>query len=207
MTEDIKTKRWNRRIKYSPEPLAEMPDEASLGPAMKALSLRNRRFVLELASGFGGPGEYGASIRAARAAGFGTPTSSQDSLKDMACNALHRPDVQAALKEVGGKIIRASSFMALRNIEKIANDPTHKDTLKANLALVDRGFPLQREHHVVVEHIDYTKQALQELAVFRRLGVGRDKLESIYGRDGLWRLEQQLDAVSEPKLIEGTVNG
>jgi hypothetical protein len=201
MTTDAANKpKRHRRIKYSPEPRAEVPDETSLGPCMKALTPRMRRFVMELRIG---PTGYGSEIRAARAAGFGTPTSSDVSMRNMAHAAFYDQRVQDALKEVGGTIIRVSSFMALLNLERIATDPTHKYCMQASVALIDRGFPLQTQHHVTVEHVDYTKQALQELVVFRRLGVSREKLESIYGRDGLWRLEQQLD---EPKLIEGTVN-
>jgi hypothetical protein len=75
---------------------------------------------------------------------------------------------------------------------------------KANIELMNRGgFAPQTHHTVTVEHkVDYTKQALEELATFRRLGVAREQLEQIYGRDGLFHLEQQLDP---GKLIDGKV--
>jgi hypothetical protein len=192
-----KPKRY-RRIKYSAKPVASVPDEASLGPAMKALSPRLRQFVLELSAG--PVGDYGSSVRAARAAGLGTPTSSDVSMRNLAYQALHDPRVQEALHEVGVKIIRAASFMALRNLEAIAGDKNHKDAFKACLALVDRGFPLQTEHKVTVEHIDYTKQAIEELRTLRRLGVARERLVELYGADGLFHLERQLDG--QMKVIE-----
>jgi hypothetical protein len=190
-----------RSRKYSAEPLAPVPDhDESLGPAMRALTPKQRRFVLELRHG---PAGYGSEVRAARAAGYGTPTSSDLSMRVLAHQALHGERVQAALREVGGKIIRAEAFQCIRNTTAIARDLTHRDCLKANLALMDRGgFSVETHHTITVEHrTDYTKQALEELATFRRLGVERARLEEIFGRDGLYHLERQLDA--QPKLVEG----
>ena len=77
------------------------------------------------------------------------------------------------------------------------------DRLKAAQIFIDRAHPVESLHRVTVEHkIDYQRQALEELAAFRRLGVSREKLAEIYGRDGLFFLEQQLDG--SPKMIEGT---
>jgi hypothetical protein len=53
-----------------------------------------------------------------------------------------------------------------------------------------------------VEKIDHTRQALDELRTLRRLGVAREKLVELYGADGLFHLEQQLDG--SMKLIEGS---
>jgi hypothetical protein len=192
-----------RSRKYSAEPLAVIPDDdESLGPCMRALTPRQRRFVWELRYG---PVGYGSEVRAARAAGYGTPTSSDQSVKVLAHKAMHNPRVQEALREVGHRIIRAEAFQSIRNVTAIANDLNHRDCLKANIALMDRGgFSVETVHNIVVSHkVDYTKQALEELAIFRRLGVERARLEEIFGRDGLYHLEQQLDA--QPKLIEGEV--
>ena len=190
-----------RRQKYSTAPLAPDNDaSASYGPAMRALSPMQRRFVLELRHG---PAGYGSEIRALKAAGYGKG-SNENTLYVMANHVLHNPKVQDALRELGGKIIRAEAFVSIRNVSKIANDLTHRDCLRANLALMDRGgFAPETFHNIIVEHkTDYTKQALEELATFRRLGVERARLEEIFGRDGLYHLEQQLDA-GRPKLIEG----
>src|SRR5262249_5152504 len=65
--EITKPKRYRSR-KYSAEPVALMPDDAALGPAMLALTDRQRQFVLEYVNG---PSlGYGAATRAARAAGY-----------------------------------------------------------------------------------------------------------------------------------------
>jgi phage terminase small subunit len=194
-----KSKRQRRR-KHSALPLVpERPDEASLGPCMRALTQKQRRFVLELRHG---PAGYGSEVRAARAEGYGTRTSSDLALRVEAHRVLHNPNVQEALREIGGKIIRAEAFQSIKNTVAIANDLQHRDCLKANLALMDRGgFAVETHHSVTVEHkIDYTRQALEEIARFRALGVARDRLEQIYGPDGLYHLEQQLE---HNKAIDG----
>jgi hypothetical protein len=191
-----------RRQKYSTAPLAPDNDASeSYGPAMRSLSPMQRKFVLELRHG---PAGYGSEIRALKAAGYGKPHSTEATLYAMTNHVLYNPKVQDALRELGGKIIRAEAFVSLKNVATIARDLSHRDCLRANLALMDRGgFAPETIHNIVVEHrTDYTKQALEELATFRRLGVERARLEEIFGRDGLYHLERQLDA-SQPKLIEG----
>jgi hypothetical protein len=191
-----------RRQKYPATPLAEMPDEASMGPAVKALSPQNRVFVYELAVG---PSGYGALVRAVRVAKFCTPTSSNESVQAHAGRTLHRADVQEALKELGGKRMRIAAFVAMRSLESIAANPEHPHCVKAAQILLGHAFPVESTHHITVEKIDHTRQALDELRTLRRLGVAREKLIELYGADGLFHLEQQLDG--SLKLIEGTVNG
>jgi len=203
MTEPAAKPKRHRRAKYSAAPLVTDEDlnDQSLGPCMRALTLKQRRFVWELKHG---PAGYGSEVRAARAAGYGTPTSSNMSMRALAYQALHHPKIQDALRELGGKIIRAEAFQSIKTTVAIANDIKHRDCLKANLALMDRGgFAVETVHHVTVEHFDYRKSALEELTAFRKLGVARERLEEIFGRDGLFHLEQQLDGA--PKLIEGEV--
>jgi hypothetical protein len=189
----------HRSRKYSSTPLAVMPDVESMGPALRALSPKARRFILELRDG---PSGYGSIIRAARVA-YGE-AGSNAALKVTACEALQDAKVQAAMLEVGLKKITAAAFQAIGNVERIANDARDPNCFKANIELMNRGgFAPQTHHTVTVEHrVDYTKQALEELATFRRLGVAREQLEQIYGRDGLFHLEQQLDP---GKLIDGKV--
>jgi hypothetical protein len=196
--DERKPKRFRSR-KYASTPLAVMPDVESMGPALRALTPKQRRLILELRDG---PSGYGSIIRAGRIA-YGE-AGSEDALKVIVSKVLHDDRVQAAMKEIGLKKISTAAFQAIGNVERIANDPADVNCFKANIELLNRGgFAPQTHHTVTVEHkVDYTKQALEELAMFRRLGVGREALEQIYGRDGLFHLEQQLDP---GKLIDGTV--
>jgi phage terminase small subunit len=139
-----------QRPKYSAAPLVGEIDESSLGPCMKALTEKQRRFVLELQIG---PSGYGSAVRAVRAAGYGTPTSTGNAMKVAAHRTLHNPKVQAALREVGGKQIRIEAFQLIQAIAAIARNPKHRDALKAALALLDRGgFAPETTHHVQVDH-------------------------------------------------------
>jgi hypothetical protein len=168
------TKRRRRR-KYSAAPLVVAPATEDCGPAMAALTEKQRRFVLELRHG---PCGYGSEIRACRAAGYGTPTSSDASLRVIAHQVLHHPKVQDALREVGHKIIRAEAFQSIKNTTAIANDLKHRDCLKANLALLDRGgFAPETFHHVTVERspatlVIATEQILERIrALTAKLGL------------------------------------
>jgi hypothetical protein len=193
-------RKHHKRRKYSSKPIVPFrPDEASLGPAMRELSPLRRQFVLELRYG---PSGYGSAIRAARASGLVGKKTTDEAARVTTSRVLHDPKVQAALREVGGAWVTAEAFTAIGNVATIANDQEHRDCLRANLALMDRGgFAVETTHHVTVEHkIDYTKQALEEIARFRALGVARERLEAIYGSDGVYHLEQQLE---RDKVIEG----
>jgi phage terminase small subunit len=162
----IRKPKRHRSQKYSAAPLVGEIDETSLGPAMRALTPKQRRFVLELQRG---PAGYGSAVRAVRAAGYGTPTSSSTAMRVEANRVLHNPKVQDALREVGGKIIRAEAFQSIQTTAAIARNPRHKDQLKANLALMDRGgFGVETVHHVQVDHshrhsVEATPQVLERI--------------------------------------------
>ena len=51
MTANPKPRKRNRRQKYSAAPIAVVPPEADLGPAMLALTPMQRRFVMEFSRG------------------------------------------------------------------------------------------------------------------------------------------------------------
>jgi phage terminase small subunit len=135
----------HRRRKFSAEPTVEVPPEEDLGPAMLACTPKQRRFVLELRNGAAG---YGSEVRAVRAAGY---SGTDASLRVEAHRLLHNDKVQDALREVGHRIIRAASFQSIRNTIEIANDLKHRDCLRANLALMDRGFPIETHHTIEVK--------------------------------------------------------
>jgi phage terminase small subunit len=182
----IKPKRRRSR-KYAAIPTVSVPDESELGPAMLALSPKRRLFVLELANG---PGGYGSEVRAARASGY---SGDDETVRAAAYKIVHDDKVQAALREVGAKMIRASAFAAIRQTERIANDVEHRDCLKACLALLDRGgFAVESHHTVTVEHKSLDDQALEALRTMRGLKASREQLLEMFGANGLARYENML---------------
>ena len=158
----------HRSQKYPATPLVGIIPENELGPAMLVLDERQRRFVLELRHG---PAGYGSEIRAARAAGY---TGNNAAIEKRAQRIIHDAKVQAALREVGYRFIGAAAFQSIRNVEKIANDFAHRDCLKANLALLDRGgFAIETTHNVNVTH--ETKVVVATEKVLERIRILAEK--------------------------------
>jgi len=189
-----------RSQKYLGVPTVAVPPDEELGPAMLALSPMRRRFVMELATG---PSGYGSECRAARAAGYAA--DDDQTLRTAASKILHNAKVQEALREVGGKLIRASAFSAIRQTERIANDFEHRDCLKACLALMDRGgFAVETHHTVTVEHKSLDDQALEALRTMRMLKASQQQLEDMFGKAGLLRYENMLAEKATPVIEEKT---
>jgi phage terminase small subunit len=140
----------HRRPKYSTRPLATVPPPEEWGPALAALTDKQRKFVLELHAG---PNGYGTGVRAVKAAGYGIETSDEAVFRVMAAQALSDPKIQAALRELGPKAISAEGFQSIANIAAIANDAKVKPEtrLKANIALLSHAFPAETSHVVKVE--------------------------------------------------------
>jgi phage terminase small subunit len=200
----------HRRPKYSSEPLATVPPAEQWGPALAALTDKQRKFVLEL---HGGPSaKYGRAVRAARASNYGTVSSSDGSMRALAAQALSDPKVQAAMRELGPKAVTAEGFASIANIASIANDPKVKPEtrLKANIALLAHAFPIETHHHVTVEHIDHDAEAVAQLRILKGLGVARAKLEEVFGVNGITRFERLLQIedsrrADAAKVIDGEV--
>jgi len=137
-----------RRTKYSGAPTVTLPPADELGPAMRALTERQRRFVLELSTG---PIAYGHLARAAKAAGYSD--RGKNVLDTVAGHLLRSDKIQAALREIGIKIVRAEAFQAIRHVAAIAMNSKHKDQLKACVELMNRGgFSFEQQHNIAVTH-------------------------------------------------------
>jgi hypothetical protein len=149
-------------------------DEDRLGPAMLRLSKRRRAFVvaaLEM--------PCATQAQVARAAGFGTPTSSDNVMKVRGCQLMHSEKIIAALHEEASKRLRSSTVLGAAVLVEIAKDPSHKDRLRAAEMLLNRtGFHELHERKLTVEHRDLTGAELTaritELA--HRLGVDPSRL-------------------------------
>lgn len=173
-------------------------DQTTLGPKMRALP--NDMWRAAAVARFLVPPGRGGNTAACRAAGFGQGGKGEW-VRMTAYGIFHDPRMLEALHELGEQYLKNGVPDVIGVVKEIMSDKTHKDRLRAAQIFIDRAHPTESLHRVTVEHkVDYTRQALEELAAFRRLGVAREKLEQIFGRDGLYHLEKQLDA---PKTIEG----
>jgi D-arabinose 1-dehydrogenase-like Zn-dependent alcohol dehydrogenase len=119
------------------------------GPAMQALTEKQRRYVVAL---FSAPKSHGALTFAARRAGYGTPTSSRQSLSQMAHALNADPKVQAAIAEASQQYITVLGPHAVRALKKVLDNPGHRDFGRALGLVVDRVSPVQSTAIVKVEH-------------------------------------------------------
>ena len=171
----------------------EIDDEERLGPAMRRLTSRQRRFVV---AALEFPGATHEAI--ARRAGYSASTS--NSLKVQAHDNFASERVIAALHEEASKRLRSSAVLGASVLVEIAQDKGHKDRLRAAEALLNRiGFHELSEHRVSVQHSDATGKALTEriAEIARRLGVDPAKLLGVNAVEA--------PAAVEVKLLEGEV--
>jgi hypothetical protein len=142
---------------------------------MKALSSdRHRAFVLALYQIKPG---YGAHVRAAKLSGFGTKTSSAKSWSVIASRLAHDEKILAAIFEEDQKRIRASAPRAIRALQGLIEDPTHRDHGRAIAMTLDRVHPAETQHTVKVQHeagpgLRATTEVLERIAALAaRAGI------------------------------------
>ncbi|WP_441232683.1 hypothetical protein [Bradyrhizobium sp. 1200_D9_N1_1] len=121
---------------------------AQEGPAMAALNERQKRFVHAL---FLAPRSHGSRTFAAKAAGYGTPTSSRKSLSQIGHQLSTDPKVQAAISEVSASYLTTLGPPAVRALRKLLEDPGHKDHGRALGIIMDRVTPIQSTAVLKVE--------------------------------------------------------
>jgi phage terminase small subunit len=126
------------------------PVDAKDGPAMLALPTdRHRAFVRALYQVKPG---HGANVKAARLAGFGTPTSSTQSMATISSRLAHDERVLAAIAEEDSKRIRASAPRAISALSRLVEDPKHKDHARGIAMVLDRVHPAETVSTVNVKH-------------------------------------------------------
>jgi hypothetical protein len=143
-----------------------MSDEA-LGPAMRACSERERRFVLAMLADPGMTQWRAAELAGAEARGTGQKR--HDVLRRAGCDLAHRPRVLDAILEVSRAHMRGDGpLIVAREMLRIAADPTHPKQAAMLLALSDRvGIAAEQNINVKHEHTDLTGKAM--LDEIRRL--------------------------------------
>lgn len=140
--------------------------DAQDGPAMKALpSDRHRAFVRALYQVKPGHGMY---VKAAKLAGFGSPTSTPQSMATIASRLKSDERVIAAISEEDQKHIRGAAPRALRALDRLIETPGHKDHARGIAMVLDRVLPLETQHTVKVQH-DATPALVATAAVLARI--------------------------------------
>lgn len=147
--------------------LVEVPDEEHMGPAMRRLNERQRRYVCAL-SVFGGD-----QSRAYVFAGFGT--TNPRSTSAAASRLANSDDIKEAIKEEAWRRLDYASLLAVSTMVELAS-PNNKDNalrLKAADMLSKRtGFHEKTEHLVVHEDRRTTKELIDFIQTMSaKLGV------------------------------------
>jgi phage terminase small subunit len=137
------------------------PDEATLGPAMLACTLAQRRFVLGKLHGL-------SAKAAAKEAGYRDNPGNSNQIEVAASKLTHDPKVMAAISEMArGLGIVEGIPTAIRAFIDVASDPTKeaKDRNTAAKELCDRfGFAATSKHEMNVTHVDLTSdEAVKKL--------------------------------------------
>lgn len=144
-------------------PVVELPPEAELGPAMRALpSDLWRRFVLVCNQ----PTATGKVNYAQAAQDAGFETENRGSLAVIGHRLAHDERVQAALLEEAKRTMGAALPVAMATVVSILLNPIAKNAekLKAAQILFDRGgVPVRTEHEVKVVHTETRSQMIDRI--------------------------------------------
>lgn len=165
-------------------------DLSDFGPAMRALSERQRLFVLALRGQ-----KRKNHTAAARAAGYGK--DSYGALRVRGHALAHNEAIVAALQEEAQRHLDGSAFMAADVLVQIANDPKQptKERRAAAVALLDRS------GHGAAQNINVNKTLVDRTGTAM---LGRiEALAKLLGVDPAVLLG--VNAPVEMKLIEGKV--
>lgn len=152
--------------------LVELPAEAEMGPAMRALpNDRWRRFVLACNQ----PTSTGQVNYTQAAADSGFATENRESLAVSGHRLAHDERIQAAMLEESKRRLKGALPMATAAIIKILADPLSKraEIMKAATILMDRGgMPMATEHKVDVTRTkDYAEQVEDAIRLCKELGI------------------------------------
>lgn len=165
------------------------PEISEHGPAMRALTEQQRRYVLaQLADPFGN------ATRWAKAAGY---SDTAGGAKVRAHANAHNPKIEAAVHEVARQYLNANGpLLGIAVAMKIARNPKHPKQLRAAEMLLNRvGMHEMTEHKVTVDHRDQTGAAMVERIKQVAAALGLD-VATLLGANA---------APADMKLIEGTV--
>jgi hypothetical protein len=141
-----------------------MTDDIQHGPAMAALTEKQRGFVLAMIEN---PGI--TQHQAARMAGY---QNSDNGMRVMGHYLAHNPAVQAAIREEAGKRLHSASLIAANVVVAMLTD----DAVPAKEKLKAAGMLLDRTGFAAVQKIDVTRKDESGTAVLDRIKQLADRL-------------------------------
>jgi phage terminase small subunit len=121
-------------------------DAGTWGPAMQAITERQRAYVMAL---YEAPRSHGSGIFAARRAGYSN--SSNAVLSSIAWSLNNDPKIQAAIAETSKQFLTTLGPTAVRAMKKILDTPGHKELGRIIGLVMDRVSPVQSTLSVEVK--------------------------------------------------------
>ena len=146
--------------------LEPLDTDVKLGPKMLAIPEKQREFIIALFTRVR-PG-HGAASKAARLVGFGTATSSPQSIASISSRLMNNEVVLDAMREFGERFIRSTAPAAIRAMHKLILTPSHKDHARAVSMVLERVHGVETTHHVKVDH-DASPSLVATAAVLARI--------------------------------------
>ena len=130
-------------------PATATNDESmEFGPAMRALTEQQRRFVLAM---YEAPNFKRSGVFAATKAGYGTASSSRQTIAQMAYQLKCDPKIQAAIVEVAAQFFNTLGPLAVSGALKVLSDTKHREYGRVLGLVMDRVAPVTATSVVKVE--------------------------------------------------------
>jgi hypothetical protein len=95
---------------------------------------------------------HGANVKAAKLSGWGTPSSSAQSMATIASRLAHDERVLEAIRQEDEKRIRSSAPRAIAALSALVENPKSKDHAREIAMVLDRVHPVETTDLVKVEH-------------------------------------------------------
>lgn len=118
----------------------------------------------------------------------------------------HSPAVLDAMHEEASKRLKAGAALAVTVLTEIANDPTHKDRLRAATAIADRvGFHAKTEHEVTVKRPTDAGEVIQQIIdVGKQLGWSDDQIKNAIGHNAAVPMQLLAPVDAEFEVVSST---
>lgn len=179
--------------------IAVLEDLSTYGPAMQALTPKQRAFVEAYM-------EHPTWIPRQLAELAGYSATSRNSITVYSHRLMKDERILAAMNEEAGKRLKTGGLIGVAAVVKIALNESHKDHLKAALALMNRtGFHELSEHKITVD--DKRPQTKREIIeatknVLAELGMSADEASKFLTKAANEPIEVEFEEVVEPETAE-----
>ena len=149
----------------------QIPSDDELGPHMRRLNERQKKYVIAYLMNPSSTGHTQAAIDA----GYGN--GKYEHAKQQAWLLSHNPKVLAALKEEADRRMKFGIIIAASRLIEIVEDKSHKDNFKAVVETLNRGGLIVETQHRVITENDDSLLSVVERVKKQALALGLDPVQ------------------------------